>query len=204
MITIEQFQSILLNCPSERAAACYPCLVKALEEFQITTPLRIAAFIAQTAHESAEYKAVRENLNYSAKGLLGTWPKRFTQEKADAYARQQERIANYVYASRNGNGNEASGDGWRFCGRGYIQVTGKSNYRDCSEALKVDLLSSPEQLEQPEFAFRSAGWYWNSRKLNDLADRGDLVGITKKINGGLIGQEERQKYYERAKAVLGV
>jgi len=204
MITIEQFQSILPKCPSDRVATCYPCLVKALEEFQITSPLRIAAFIAQTAHESAEYKSVHENLNYSAKGLVGTWPSRFTQEKADAYARQPERIANYVYGGRNGNGDEASGDGWRFCGRGYIQVTFRDNYRACSEALKVDLLSAPEVLEQPELAFRSAGWYWTSRNLNDLADRGDFVGITKKINGGLNGQEDRQEYYDRAKAVLGV
>jgi putative chitinase len=203
MITIEQFQSILPDCPSDRIATCYPCLVKALEEFQITTPLRIAAFIAQTAHESAEYRSVRENLNYSAKGLVGTWPSHFTQEKAAQYARQPEKIANYVYGGHDGNGDEASGDGWRFCGRGYIQVTFRDNYRACSEALKTDLLSAPEQLEQPELAFRSAGWYWTSRKLNDLADRGDFVGITRKINGGLNGQDERQKYYDRAKAVLG-
>lgn len=203
MITIEQFQSILPNCPSDRVAACYPCLVNSLEEFQITTPLRIAAFIAQTAHESAEYRAVHENLNYSAAALVSIWPSHFTQKSAATYARQPEKIANHVYANRNGNGDEASGDGWRFCGRGYIQITFRDNYRQCSEALKADLLTSPELLEQPDFAFRSAGWYWDSRKLNDLADREDFVGITKKINGGLNGQDDRQKYYDRAKTVLG-
>jgi putative chitinase len=203
MITVEQLQSILPQCPKERVEACHPHLLKALEEFGITTPLRIAAFVAQTAHESGEYRLVRENLNYSAAGLLSTFPKRFTKDRATEYARQPEKIACFVYGGRNGNGDEESGDGWRYRGRGYVQITFRDNYRACGERLKADLLSTPELLEQPDFAFRSAGWYWESRKLNELADRRDFKGITLKINGGLNGQRDREQYYNRAKAVLG-
>src|SRR5215218_9633064 len=174
MITIEQLQSILPQCPKDRLETCHPCLIKALEEFEITTPLRIAAFVAQTAHESGEYRLVRENLSYSADGLVRTWPRRFTKEKAALYARKPEKIASFVYGGRNGNGDEESGDGWRYRGRGFIQVTFRDNYRFCGERLKTDLLSTPELLEQPDFAFRSAGWNWESRERSELADGGEF------------------------------
>jgi putative chitinase len=136
---------------------------------------------------------------------MGTWSKKFpTKGKAMLYAHNPQKIANYVYANINGNGNEESGDGWRYKGRGMIQITARKNYTDCSKALNLDLIKNPELLEQAALAFRSAGWFWNSRNLNELADREDIIAITKKINGGLNGLEDRKLYYARAKNALGV
>jgi len=204
MIADDCLKQILRKLPDAQRAEYLPFLNDAAGKFAIDTPLRAAAFIAQTAHESAEYSRFIENLNYSAQGLLNTWPKKFTAKLAAAYARQPDRIASYVYACRMGNGDEASGDGWRYRGRGVIQITGKDLYQACGSGLGVDLAASPELLEQPHFAFLSAAWFWGSRKLNDLADRGDLVGITRVINGGTNGLEERQAYYKLAKAALGI
>jgi putative chitinase len=184
-----------------------------MEEFDISSPVRMAAFLAQVAHESSELRTLAENLNYSAAGLRATWPKRFTSDaQAQFYARQPERIANFVYASRLGNGDEVSGDGWRFRGRGLIQLTGRSQYRSAGAALKLPLEAQPELLEQPEPAGRSAGLFWLSHGLNDLADLSDdradddedFILITKRINGGTAGLAKRQAYWAVAKQVLGV
>ncbi|MBI3045969.1 MAG: glycoside hydrolase family 19 protein [Candidatus Harrisonbacteria bacterium] len=175
-----------------------------MTEFEINTPIRLAAFIAQTAHESAGYSAFLENLNYSAQALLNTWPNRFTPESAAIYARQPEKIANHVYINRLGNGDEASGDGWRYRGRGVIQTTGRINYKACGAGLGLDLITSPELLEQPLNAFRSAGLYWKSRNCNSFADSDNFTGLTKAINGGLNGLDDRKAYYARAKSVLGI
>jgi putative chitinase len=168
------------------------------------TPMREAMFLAQIAHESAQLNAILENLNYSAAGLLATFPKYFkTQADADANARQPEKIANIVYAGRLGNGGAASGDGWRYRGRGLIQVTGKENYQKCAAMLHVDLVNNPAMLEMAEFAAQSAGWFWASHKLNDDADAGDIESCTEKINGGLNGIGARKAFYDTAKSVLG-
>lgn len=167
---------------------------------------RWAHFLAQTGHESAGFTRVAENLNYSATALRKVFPRYFTDdETAAAYHRQPARIASRVYANRLGNGSEVTGDGWRFRGRGLIQVTGRDNYRVCSIALFADerLLQVPELLEKPEHAVASAGWFWVSRDLNALADRNDLVAITKKINGGVNGLQDRQHWLERCAAVIG-
>jgi len=171
-------------------------------EFEINTPQRMAAFLAQVAHESGNFRAIRENLNYSADGLRRIFPRYFTNVDPNQYARQPEKIANRVYANRMGNGPEHSGDGWNYRGRGLIQLTGKSNYIQCGNALGVDLVSDPSYLETAEGAARSAGWYWHSRGLNAFADQGDILTITKRINGGTIGLEDRKKHYHHVLHVL--
>jgi putative chitinase len=204
-ITVQQILKITPSLSVNKANEYVEYLNNTMEEFSINTLLCKAAFIAQTAHESGGYNRFIENLNYSEKGLMGTWPKKFpTKGKAMLYARNPQKIANYVYANINGNGNEESGDGWRYKGRGMIQITARKNYTDCSKALNLDLIKTPELLEQAALAFRSAGWFWNSRSLNELADREDIIAITKKINGGLNGLEDRKLYYARAKNALGV
>jgi putative chitinase len=171
----------------------------------LTTVPRMAGFLAQAAHESGSFKLVKENLNYSAEGLLRTFPKYFkTPEDAAAYARQPQKIANRVYANRMGNGSEASGDGFKFRGRGFFQVTGKANYTECGKALGLDLLTTPEALERTIPATNSALWYWQARNLNRFADADDIRGMTKAINGGYNGLDERTHYYLRAKKVLSV
>lgn len=171
--------------------------------FDITTPLRLAHFLAQTAHESALYTALVENLNYGAAGLLATWPSRFDAARAEEYARQPEKIANYVYAERMGNGPEASGDGWRFRGRGILQVTGRSTYRAVGEFLGVALETEPELLATPRLAALAAGWYWRARGINALCDRDDAVAVTEAVNGGRHGLEQRLELLGLAKAALG-
>jgi len=152
-------------------------------------------FLAQTAHESGNYSAVSENLNYSAKALLTFWPKKFAGV-AEQYARIPEKIANRAYCDRMGNGNEASGDGYKYRGRGAIQLTGKDNYTACGKALGLDLVNDPDQVAQNPVAILSAGWFWDTRRLNQWADKGDVLTVTKKINGGTIGLEDRKKHYE--------
>lgn len=165
---------------------------------------RRASFLAQLAHESSEFRLIEENLNYSSVGLQKTFKKYFpTKELADAYARKPEAIANRVYANRMENGDEQSGDGWKFRGRGFIQLTGKRNYRLAGTFLGVDLLSDPDYLKRsPIGAIESALWFWGVNSLNTYADRDDLKGQTIKLNGGLNGYEERLKFYEKAKSVL--
>jgi putative chitinase len=173
-----------------------------MEEFEINTKQRQAMFLAQCAHESGHFRLVSENLNYSADGLRRVFPKYFRDVDANDYHRQPEKIANRVYSSRMGNGDEASGDGWRFRGRGLIQLTGKSNYIACSEDLEVDLLENPDYLLTPEGAARSAAWFWWQNDLNDYADKGDIVGCSKRVNGGTIGLEDRKELYESAMEVF--
>ena len=203
-ITAEQLKQIVPTLSDSKCKEHLLCLLQTMNEFEINTPLRAAAFIAQTAHESAGYSAFLENLNYSAQALLKTWPNRFTPENAAVYARQPEKIANHVYINRLGNGDEVSGDGWRYRGRGVIQTTGHINYKACGIGLGLDLIAFPELLEQPLNAFRSAGWYWKNRNCNSFADSGDFIGLTKAINGGLNGLDDRKAYYGRAKSVFGI
>lgn len=174
------------------------------EDFSKVVLYRQASFLAQTAHESAEFTAVKENLNYSAKALRAVFGKYFpNDELAEQYARQPEKIANRVYASRMGNGDEASGDGWKFRGRGLIQLTGKNNYESCGNDLMINLIDGPEWLESPQGAVSSALWYWNKNNLNSYADVEDIRGMTKRINGGYHGLDDRIAKYNKAKEILG-
>lgn len=168
------------------------------EEFAIDSPYRIAGFLSNVAHESAGFKFVSENLNYSAASLMRVWSSRFsTVEIAQRYAMQPEKIANRAYADRMGNGDEASGDGWKFRGRGLIQLTGKNNYVAYSMACDNEALQHPEIVEQPKYAAESAGWFWSVNRLNQLADNQDIVGMAKRINGGINGLDDRQMKYSQ-------
>jgi putative chitinase len=171
-----------------------------MEKFQINTPLRLCHFLAQCGHESGNFKAVSENLNYGAKGLLGTFKKYFpTEAKAKEYERKPEKIANLVYANRMGNGTESSGDGFKFRGRGYIQLTGKDNYAAFDKVVEENITENPD-LVATKYPLLSAAWFWNSRALNTLADKGatdtDVTAITKKVNGGTIGLPDRIKHFK--------
>ncbi|HFH3264319.1 glycoside hydrolase family 19 protein [Pseudomonas aeruginosa] len=207
LITEQQLLQILPNA-GHRAGFFVPALNVAMERFGITSPIRVAALLAQVGHESAHLTRLVENLNYSAQGLAATWPSRYrgADGKPNALAlnlaRHPQAIANNTYASRNGNGDEASGDGWRYRGRGLLQITGRANYRTAGAGLGLPLEAEPELLEQPEHAARSSAWWWSTHGLNELADRGEFAAITRRINGGLIGQAERLELWERAKRVL--
>lgn len=170
------------------------------EYYEMTAnPARLAGFLAQVAHESGGFTAVKENLNYSAKGLMGTFKKYFPDEAtAKAYERQPEKIANRVYANRMKNGDEASGDGYRFCGRGLIQLTGRDNYTKFAADLDMSIEDTIAYLETPNGAVASAGWFWDNNKLNQYCDSGDFVTLTKRINGGTIGLEDRKHHFEIA------
>jgi putative chitinase len=202
-MTINQEQIVAILPRAAKVAGLFgPGLNAAMAKYQITTPARVAAFIAQVGHESSQLTAVVENLNYSAQALQSTWPSRFSAEVANASARQPEKIANIAYASRMGNGAPGSGDGWKYRGRGLIQVTGRANYQKCGDALGLDLITKPELLQEPANAAMSAAWFWYANGLNALADAGDLQAITRKINGGLNGYADRAELYERALKVL--
>jgi putative chitinase len=174
-------------------------------KFQINTALRLAHFLAQCGHESAGFKAIQENLNYSADGLNKIFGKYFKTVSAAAYARQPEKIASRVYASRMGNGDEASKEGWKYRGRGYIQLTGKSNYAEFDKVVDDDIISNPD-LVASKYALLSAAWYWNSRALNNSADKGAtdaaVTEVTKKVNGGTIGLADRIKHFKEYHALL--
>lgn len=171
------------------------------ERFAIDTSFRIAGFLSNVAHESGGFKFVRENLNYSAASLMRVWPSRFpTVEIAQRYAMQPEKIANRAYADRMGNGNEASGDGAKFLGRGLIQLTGKNNYVAYSLACDNEALQKPEIVEQPKYAAESAGWFWDVNRLNALADAQDIGGMRKRINGGYNGLDDAQMKYSQIMA----
>lgn len=202
-ITPTQLHAIVPTLDLGRAAELCVPLIGTFNEFGLSTIARRAAFIAQAAHESAGFSTFIENLNYSAGALNRVWPTIFPVAIAAQYARQPERIANRAYANRIGNGPEASGDGWRYRGRGVFQLTGRANYLACGAALGLDLINHPELLEQPVNAFRSAGWFWNSKALSPLADIGAFTEITRRINGGYNGLADRQAYWTRAKQALG-
>lgn len=177
-----------------------------LDDYDINTPKRIAAFVAQCAHESGGFMVLKENLNYKPATLRKIFPKYFpTDELAQDYCNRpnrQEAIANKVYASRMGNGDESSGDGWRFCGRGLIQLTGRSNYQSFADSLEMNINDVPEYLATFEGAAQSACWFWETNKLNQWADAGDILTLTKRINGGTIGLNDRIKHYNHALAIM--
>ena len=175
-----------------------------LPDYDINTPRRVAAFVAQCAHESGGFRFLTENLNYRAETLVKTWPRYFNASNAGAYAKNPQRIANRAYADRMGNGNEASGDGWRFCGRGLIQLTGRSNYQAFADSIETDINDIPDYLATFEGAVQSACWFWETNNLNKWADLGDIVTLTKRINGGTLGLDDRMKHYTHALHVLGV
>lgn len=172
-------------------------------KFNIDTPKRQAGFIGQCQHESANFTILQENLNYSADGLVNTWPKRFTKDSAQKYHRKPLTIANRVYADRMGNGDEASGDGWMYRGRGLIQLTGKQAYLLCGMSLDVDLVNTPERASEAPYAVLTAGWYWWNNNLNRFCDTADWRGLTKAINGGYHGLDDRLMKISKALKVLG-
>ena len=175
--------------------------------YKVNTLLRLSHFLAQCGHESANFRAVKENLNYSAEGLNKTFKKYFlTLESAKDYARQPERIASKVYANRMGNGNEASKDGFKYLGRGFIQLTGKANYLEFDKSVPEDIMANPE-LVATKYPLASAAWFWNKNGLNEIADKGatDAVvkSITKRVNGGTIGLEDRIQHFKEFHTLLG-
>jgi putative chitinase len=172
-----------------------------MEQFNIDTPLRVAHFLAQCAHESGNFRLVQENLNYSAQGLVNIFPRHFrTIAEATPFARQPERIANRVYANRIGNGAESSGDGWRFRGRGYIQLTGRANYTAFNRFVPDDVIQTPE-LVATKYPLLSAAWFWHTRNLNAIADTGStdavVTRVTRVVNGGTHGLQDRLNYFRR-------
>lgn len=208
--TIADLQAAKVKDPAKWLEA----IVQTCREFEIDTPQRIAAFLAQTSHESGGYTMLKENLNYRAATLAACWPNRFAvlgpdkkpvkdkQGKltptavANAIAGKPELIANLVYSSRMGNGPAESGEGFLYIGRGIKQLTGKDNYTRCGAALGVDFVGNPDLLLEPIYAARSAGWFWKVNNLSKFADVGDIKGMTKVINGGYIGLEARQALYD--------
>ena len=201
-ITQQQLGSCIGNNPYLEHWA--EALNKILPDYDITTPQRVAAFVAQSAHESGGFTALHENLNYRAVTLRKVFPKYFpTDEMAAQYAQQPERIANRVYGGRMGNGPEESGDGFRYCGRGLIQLTGKSNYQAFADSVQMPVEEVPAFLATFEGAIQSACWFWESNNLNQYADSGDILTMTKRINGGTLGLDDRIKHYEHAKHIFG-
>lgn len=205
-ITEQQLLQILPNA-RQVAGIFLPAINRAALRWKIDSRVRLAAFIAQVGHESGQLRNLAENLNYSAAALARVWPSRFTAQTAVAYAGQPEKIANKVYGGRMGNGPESTGDGWRYRGRGLIQITGRDNYRAAAEALGLPLLDEPQLLEQAEHAAQSAAWWWKTHGLNELADAGKISDIGSIINVGLPGRvpagaAERKAFYDIALRVL--
>ena len=201
MITKEHIKAVCPNNKQPEAIAAV--LNKLLPKYEINTSRRVAAFLAQAGHESAQFTALKENLNYSAEGLCKVWPKRFTSATmAKPYNRNPEKIANKVYADRMGNGSEASGDGYKYRGRGAIQLTGKDNYSRFAKSLDKSLDETVAYCETLEGAVCSACWFWSVNKLNQYADSSDFTTLTKKINGGTVGLADRQKHYAEALKVI--
>jgi putative chitinase len=170
--------------------------------FNIITPIQQASFIGQCGHECGNFKTLEENLNYRAETLMKLWPKRFNVGNVNDYARNPKKIANMVYSNRMGNRDEASGDGFRFRGRGCIQLTGHANYFHAGQACGVDFVMEPDLVATPMYAAMTAGWFWDTHKLNDYANQRDYVGMTKKINGGTIGLQDRIIHIEKAFGIL--
>ena len=197
MVTAEQLTKLHIN----------PALAEPLNEtfakFKINSVRQQAAFLGQCGHECGNFKVFEENLNYRAETLMKLWPKRFpTLEFAKQYEKNPKKIANSVYASRMGNRDEASGDGYRFRGRGAIQLTGHSGYFHAGQACGVDFVMNPDLVATPKYALMTAGWFWSTHGCNPLAENADWVGLTKKINGGTIGLDDRVKHTQEAIAVL--
>ena len=204
MLTADQFSELFPRCKDPEGWV--DAMNEVFPKYEIDTPQRIAAFIAQCGHESGGWRTFSENLNYSAKALDAVFGKYFVRAGRDAndYARQPEKIANVVYAGRMDNGDTDSGDGWRYRGRGPIQLTGKANYTAFSEDMDVDAVDNPDQVsEDKEIALMSAIWFWNKNGLNKYADSGDIKTMTKRINGGYIGLEDRIHHWEEALHAMG-
>jgi len=200
-LTEQQLQQIIPK--NKYVTYWHTALAQLLPQYEINTTERIAAFLAQCAHESGGFVFIKENLNYKWASLRKIFPKYFpTDALAQQYEKQPEKIANRVYANRMGNGPEESGDGWRFCGRGLIQVTGRENYSWFAASLQISPEEASEYMETFEGAAQSACWFWESNNLNQWADKGDIVTLTKRINGGTIGLEDRKKHYEHCLHVL--
>ena len=178
------------------------------DRFDISSPARQACWIGQCGHECGNFRIMEENLNYRAPTLLKLFPRTpkrawgFTPEEAAAYERQPQRIANRIYSNRMGNRDEASGDGWRFRGAGFLQLTGHSNFWHASQALGEDFVMQPELVRTPKYAAMTAGWFWQTHRLNQYADSGDYLILTKRINGGTIGLEDRKKHINEALHIL--
>lgn len=204
MITLELLKQL---CPSTKSATLEK-YVYALNDVTQYYDIddnnkRLAGFLAQIIHESGGFTATVENLNYSAAGLLKTFPKYFpTMEIAKEYERKPEKIASRVYANRMDNGPESSGDGWKYRGRGLIQLTGKFNYTRFAEGLSIPLDECVAYMETPEGAVSSAGWFWDNNSLNTYCDKDDFVGLTKRINGGTNGLQDRRHHYDLALKLL--
>lgn len=205
MITVSQLKQLLPKNPY--VEHWHHALEQLFPDYDINTPKRMAAFIAQCAHESGGFMVLKENLNYKPASLRKLFPKYFPNDQiAQQYCskpNKQEAIANRIYADRMGNGSESSGDGYRFCGRGLIQLTGRSNYQSFADSLEMKIEDVPEYLATFEGAAQSACWFWETNNLNKFADASDILGLTKRINGGTIGLEDRKKHYEHALHVLG-
>lgn len=210
-LTAEQLQQIVPRCPDPQVWSQALNATMALHGIEGAD--RIAAFIAQLAHESGGFRRLSENLTYtSAARICAVWPKRFADEdSARPFVRNPEALANRVYANRLGNGTAGSGNGWRYRGRGLLQITGRANYDEAGRALGLALLQEPDRLLEPVNAARSAAWFWQTRGLNALADDrsdddddGDFVSITKIINGGTTGLSERRRYWAQARRTLGL
>ena len=203
MIT-QQLLTMSQTCtPAMAEKWCIP-LQYTCNKFEITTPERVAGFLAQCGHESGGFRFTTEDLHYRAEALTRVWPTRFPPGVAESYAMQPERIANRAYCDRMGNGDEASGDGWKYRGRGLIQLTGKDNYAAFSLGADNEALVKPDLVAEPELAALSAGWFWQTNGLNALADNKDIVGMTRRINGGTNGLDDRQMRYSRLISCLKV
>ena len=197
MVNAEQLQKLHIGIE------WVPALNDTFARFGIASPRQQAAFIGQCGHECGHFRILEENLNYRAATLMKLWPKRFpTQEVANAYEKNPRKIANMVYANRMGNRDEASGDGYRFRGRGCIQLTGHANYFHAGKALGVDFVMEPDLVATPKYAALTAGWFWSTHDCNRISEAGDWTALTKKINGGTIGLSDRIKHTEEALAVL--
>jgi putative chitinase len=197
MVNAEQLQKLHIGIE------WVPALNDTFARFQIATPRQQAAFIGQCGHECGNFRILEENLNYRAETLMKLWPRRFpTLEFAKQYEKNPRKIANSVYANRMGNRDEASGDGFRFRGRGAVQLTGHSGYFHAGKALGTDFVANPDLVATPQYAALTAGWFWSTHKCNEAAEAGDWVKLTKIINGGTIGLDDRVKHTNEALAVL--
>ena len=206
MITEAQLRQIIPQ--NKYVEYWHKALAQLFPDYDINTPKRMAAFLAQCAHESGGFTAIVENLNYKPQALRRLFPKYFSDDvTANQYCarpNKQEAIANKIYASRMGNGDEQSGDGYRYRGRGLIQLTGKDNYTFFAGSLQITVEDAAQYMATFEGAAQSACWFWETNNLNQWADKGDIVTLTKRINGGTIGLDDRIKHYEHALHVLGV
>ena len=202
MLTKDQLDKIIPKNPY--LDHWFKVLDQALPDYEINTPQRIAAFLAQCAHESGGFTAIQENLNYKAESLVRVWPKYFpNMEIANQYAHNQEKIANRAYANRMGNGPEESGDGWAHCGRGLIQLTGRANYQAFADSIQISIDDATEYLKTFEGCVQSACWFWENNNLNKWADEGNIEKMTRIINGGVLGLDDRTARYHHALQILG-